>query len=205
MKKKNGKKGISMVVVLWVVTILTVVVAATALMTYSDITSTINLKKRYTTLRAAEAPADYVISFLPEYKDLHTLDSVFLDEDENRVFYEKHNTDTVYAVPLFLSMDSSIIGCLAPPHFIDFEISHSLIVYRPTETAASEEGLLDTLVNPIFTQDGAIFYYRTRGVIEKGTNEQILAYRRIQNASAFSIPTGGGGEGGGGSFGHTMY
>jgi hypothetical protein len=202
-KKANSKKGISMIVVLWVITILTVVVAATALMTYSDITSTINLKKRYTTLRAAEAPADFLISYLPTYKDLHELDLVFLNEDENKVFYENHNTDTVLTVPLYLSIDSSIIGCLAPPRFINFYIDSSLIVYRPSETAAGEDTLRDTLVNPIFAQDGALIQYRTRGVIEKG--DDIVAYRRIQNGSAFSIPTGGAGEGGGGGFGHTMY
>lgn len=201
MKKIKGKKGISMVVVLWVVTVLTVVVAATALMTYSDITSTVNLKKRYTTLRAAEAPADYVISYLPEYKKLHELDTVFLNDDENRVFSEDYGT--VHAVPLFLSVDSSIVGCLALPRFIDFAINPSLIAYRATETGAGEDALSDTLVNPVFTQVGAIIYYRTRGVIEKGDDDRIVAYRRIKNASAFSIPAGG--EGGGGSFGHTMY
>jgi len=195
MKKEKGEKGISMVIVLWVVTILTVVVAATALMTYSDITSAINLKKRYRTLRAAEAPADFVISYLPEYKKLHELDDLFFDEDQNRVFYENSDLDTVFSYPLYLSGDASISGCLALPDFIDFNEDSSLIVSSSTVGPASST---DTnWVNPIFTQDGAVIYYRTRGVIDQSSN--IVAYRRIKNASSFNIPSGGAG------FGHTMY
>ncbi|MBN2543785.1 hypothetical protein JXI42_13070 [bacterium] len=195
MKKTKREKGISMVVVLWVVTILTVVVAATALMTYSDITSAINLKKRYRTLRASEAPGDFVISYLPEYKRLHELDTLFFKGDYNRVFYENSHLDTVFSIPLYLSGDSSIIGCLALPDYIDFNEDSSLIVSSSTVSPTSSS---DTnWVNPVFTQDGAVLYYRTRGVIEQ-TND-IVAYRRIQNASSFNIPSGGAG------FGHTMY
>ena len=101
MKKEKGKKGISMVVVLWVVTILTVLVAATALMTYSDIASAINLRKRYRTLRAAEAPSDFVISYLPEYKRLHELDVLFFACTTNKVFYENNDSSTAFFAPFF--------------------------------------------------------------------------------------------------------
>jgi hypothetical protein len=193
MNTKKGKKGISMVVVLWVVTILTVLVAATALMTYSDITSTINLKKRYTTLRAAEAPSDFVISYLPEYKKLHELDTLFFSTVSNKVFYENNNLDTVFSYPIYLSGDSLIIGCLALPDFIDYNEDSSLIVSAPTVTSIADTNW----VNPVFISTGAVLYYRTRGVLER--NNDIVAYRRIENASAFSIPSGGAG------FGHTMY
>jgi hypothetical protein len=193
MKKEKGKKGISMVVVLWVVTILTVVVAATALMTYSDIASAINLRKRYRTLRAAEAPSDFVISYLPEYKGLHELDTLFFDNTTNKVFYENNDLDTVFSYPLYLSGDSSMLGCLALPDFIDFKEDSSLIVAASTVTGGADT----SRVNPVFTQAGAVLYYRTRGVIER--NNGVVAYRRIENASAFTIPSGGAG------FGHTMY
>ena len=195
MKKEKSKKGISMVVVLWVVTILTVVVAATALMTYSDITSAINLRKRYRTLRAAEAPSDFVISYLPEYKKLHELDTLFFESAYNKIFYENSDMDTVFSYPLYLSGDASIIGCLALPDFIDFNEDSSLIVSGPTVTSAT--GTDTNWVNPVFTQAGAVLYYRTRGVLERSND--IVAYRRIENASAFTIPSGGAG------FGHTMY
>lgn len=195
MQKEKGKEGISMVVVLWVVTILTVVVASTALMTYSDITSAINLKKRYRTLRAAEAPSDFVIAYLPEYKKLHELDTLFFDGDKNRIFYENNYLDTVFSYPLYLSGDASTIGCLALPDFIDYKEDSSLIVAGATVT--SGVGMVTKRVNPVFTQAGAVLYYRTRGVIERSND--IVAYRRIENASSFNIPSGGAG------FGHTMY
>jgi hypothetical protein len=195
MRKEKGKKGISMVVVLWVVTILTVVVAATALMTYSDITSAINLKKRYRTLRAAEAPSDFVISYLPEYKRLHELDTLFFYSTYNYVLYENNYVDTILSYPFYLSVDNSIIGCLALPGFINYHRDSSLIVY--SSTVGPDGGVYTDTVNPRFTQDGAVLYYRTRGVISK--SDDIVAYRRIRNASSFNIPSGGAG------FGHTMY
>jgi hypothetical protein len=195
MKKRKGRKGISMIIVLWVVTILTVVVAATALMTYSDITSAINLKKRYRTLRAAEAPADFAISYLPKYKGLHELDTLFFKSGYNRVFYENNNFDTIFSIPLFLTGDSSIGGCLALPSFIDFKKDSSLIVYA--STVGPDGGVYTDTVNPRVTHDGAVLFYRTRGFITQGNN--IVAYRRIQNASSFTLPSGGAG------FGHTIY
>ena len=45
-KKQDSKKGISMIIVLWIMAILTLLTTATALMTQGDIASTINLIKR---------------------------------------------------------------------------------------------------------------------------------------------------------------
>jgi hypothetical protein len=190
MKEDKREKGISMVVVLWIVTILTVVVAATALMTYSDITSAVNLRKRYRTLRAAEAPGDFIISYLPEYKKLHELDTLF-----NKVFYENQNLDTVFSYPLYLSRDSLTIGYLALPSFMDYSKDSSIIASTPTVTGGTDT----TWANPVFTQDGAVIYYRTRGLMKQ--RNSIVAYRRIENTSAFTVPAGGGGIG----LGHTMY
>jgi hypothetical protein len=65
MKKKSMNKGISMIVVLWIMAILTVLTTATALMTRGDIASTINLIKRKGALQLAETGSDYFISMIP--------------------------------------------------------------------------------------------------------------------------------------------
>jgi hypothetical protein len=64
-KKQNKSKGISMIVVLWVMAILTVLTTATALMTQGDIASTINLIKRKGALQLAESGSDYFIALIP--------------------------------------------------------------------------------------------------------------------------------------------
>ena len=74
-------------------------------------------------------------------------------------------------------------------------LNSSLIVSSST---VGPDNTSDTnWVNPVFTQNGAVIYYRTRGVIDQSND--IVAYRRIKNASSFNIPSGGAG------FGHTMY
>jgi hypothetical protein len=65
MKKRSTNKGISMIVVLWIMAILTVLTIATALMTQGDIASTINLVKRKGALQLAETGSDYFISMIP--------------------------------------------------------------------------------------------------------------------------------------------
>lgn len=62
---KNEKKGISMIIVLWIMAILTVLTTVTALMTQGDIASTINLVKRKAALQLAETGSDYFISMIP--------------------------------------------------------------------------------------------------------------------------------------------
>ncbi len=64
-KKQNAKKGISMIIVLWIMVILTVLTTATALITQGDIASTINLIKRKGALQLAETGSDYFISMIP--------------------------------------------------------------------------------------------------------------------------------------------
>jgi hypothetical protein len=66
MKEKNKNKGISMIVVLWIMTILTVLTTATALMTQGDIASTVNLIKRKGALQLAESGSDYFIALIPD-------------------------------------------------------------------------------------------------------------------------------------------
>ena len=64
-KEHNGKEGISMIIVLWIMAILTVLTTATALITQGDIASTINLVKRKGALQLAETGSDYFISMIP--------------------------------------------------------------------------------------------------------------------------------------------
>lgn len=65
-RKQNMKKGISMIVVLWIMAILTVLTTATALMTQGDVASTINIIKRKGALQLAESGSDYFISLIPD-------------------------------------------------------------------------------------------------------------------------------------------
>ena len=69
-KKQKKNKGISMIVVLWIMVILTVLVTATALMTGGDVASTINLVKRKGALQLAESGSDYFIAFIPDNKKI---------------------------------------------------------------------------------------------------------------------------------------
>ena len=71
-KKQNMKKGISMIVVLWIMAILTVLTTATALMTQGDIASTINIIKRKGALQLAESGSDYFISLIPDNNLINT-------------------------------------------------------------------------------------------------------------------------------------
>jgi hypothetical protein len=64
-KAKNKDKGISMIIVLWIMAILTVLTTVTALMTQGDIASTINLVKRKGALHLADTGSDYFISMIP--------------------------------------------------------------------------------------------------------------------------------------------
>jgi hypothetical protein len=63
--KKIKNKGISMIVVLWIMAILTVLTTATALVTQGDVASTVNLIKRKGALQLAETGSDYFISMIP--------------------------------------------------------------------------------------------------------------------------------------------
>jgi len=70
MNKEHDKdRGISMIIVLWIMTILTILTTATALMTQGDIASTINLIKRKGAFQLAEAGSDYFISMIPRYPE----------------------------------------------------------------------------------------------------------------------------------------
>jgi hypothetical protein len=66
-RKQIANKGISMIVVLWIMAILTVLVSATALMTRGDIASTVNLIKRKGALQLAETGSDYFVSMIPTH------------------------------------------------------------------------------------------------------------------------------------------
>lgn len=157
------KQGISMIIVLWIIAILTVLTTATALMTTSDIASTLNLVKRKRTIKSAETASEFVVSFLPEYKDLSNLVS-------NDTFVG--GGDTTYGHKMYLTPDSSDIGVVTPLPLI-------------RESGTVGEG---GTVNPILTSWALILEYGTRGMIMQGGD--YLAQRRIQAAAAFSVPGG---------------
>ena len=157
------KQGISMIIVLWIIAILTVLTTATALMTTSDIASTLNLVKRKRTIKSAETASEFVVSFLPEYKDLSNLVS-------NDTFMG--GGDTTYGHKMYLTPDSSDIGIVTPLPLI-------------RESGTVGEG---STVNPILTSWALILEYGTRGMIMQGG--EYLAQRRIQAAAAFSVPGG---------------
>jgi hypothetical protein len=82
-RKQITNKGISMIVVLWIMAILTVLVSATALMTRGDIASTINLIKRKGALQLAETGSDYFISMIPTYPAEGGLIEAAVTPDDN--------------------------------------------------------------------------------------------------------------------------
>ena len=157
------KEGVSMIIILWIIAILTVLTTATALMTTSDITSTLNLVKRKRTIKSAETASEFVISFLPEYKDLATLipNDTFMGAG-----------DTSYGHKMFLTPDSSDIGVVTPIPLIQMGGS--------TGEAYS--------ANPILYGWSLVLEYGTRGLIKK--DGEYLARRNIQAAAAFTIPGG---------------
>ena len=160
----KGKNGISMIIILWIITILTVLTTATVLMTTSDITSTLNLVKRKRTIKSAETSSEFVVSFLPEFKDLSTYDTLVTD-----TFVRG---DTTFGHKLYLSPDSTDIGVFGP-----------IPIIRESGTTGAELG-----VNPILTSWALILEYKTRGLIEKGN--EYVAIRRIEAAASFAVPGG---------------
>ncbi len=157
------KQGISMIIVLWIIAILTVLTTATALMTTSDIISTLNLVKRKRTIKSAETASEFVVSLLPEYKDLGTLVA-------NDTFMS--GGDTVYGHKMFLTPDSSDIGVITP-----------LPLIRMGGTTGGATG-----INPILYGWSLVLEYGTRGIIKK--EGDYLALRKIQAAAAFTLPGG---------------
>ncbi|MEO0292709.1 MAG: hypothetical protein ABIN61_00605 [candidate division WOR-3 bacterium] len=80
---EKSKEGISMVIILWIMAILTILTTATALMTKGDIASTLNLIKRKGALQLAENGAEYFIAMIP---DVSLIDSVITSNDSMEVF-----------------------------------------------------------------------------------------------------------------------
>lgn len=95
-KKQKKNKGISMIVVLWIMAILTVLATATALMTQGDISSTINLIKRKGALQLAENGSDYFISLIPD----NSLIMNTIVTNESRPFGSISDTFAVHRVEI---------------------------------------------------------------------------------------------------------
>lgn len=112
-KKENTKKGISMIIVLWIMAILTVLTTATALMTQGDIASTINLIKRKGALQLAETGSDYFISMIPLVPAQTGMIDTMLVKDTLHMPLESGGaTITVHRV--YMSNDSSRSFIIAP-------------------------------------------------------------------------------------------
>lgn len=107
-RNKKANQGISMIVVLWIMAILTVLTTATALMTSGDVASTINLIKRKGALQLAETGSDYLISMIP---DNNMIDSLIVANDSIRM-ESGGSLDSVHIV--YMSSDSSRSFVLAP-------------------------------------------------------------------------------------------
>jgi hypothetical protein len=111
-KKENTKKGISMIIVLWIMAILTVLTTATALMTQGDIASTINLIKRKGALQLAETGSDYFISMIPLVPtQTEMIDTMLIDTI--RIALESGG-DTLKVHRVYMSDDSTRAFVLAP-------------------------------------------------------------------------------------------
>lgn len=115
-KKKNRKKGISMIVVLWIMAILTVLTTATALMTQGDVASTINLIKRKGALQLAETGSDYFVSMIPMFHVPQSMLDTILVKDTAHMTLESGGVgETVHRV--YMNDDSSKSFVIAPvPH-----------------------------------------------------------------------------------------
>lgn len=176
------KEGITMIIILWTVTILTVLTTVTVLMTTSDITSTVNLVSRHRTIKSAESCSEFIISYLPEYKDLgYDIDTVV-----NDTFIEEG--DTIYAHSLCLKQDSSDMCSITSLPIVKTGAS----TYDPTAVSQN--------VNPIFYDNKSLFLeYKTRGLIKK--DDGYIAQRKIGIAATFTYPSAGTA----GGMGHTMY
>lgn len=160
---RKNREGISMIIVLWIITILTVLTTATALLTTSDVTSTLNLVKRKRAIKSAETCSEIVISFLPQYKDVD-----FLPKTDT--FIDTVASDTTYWSKMYLSNDSTDIGA----------ITELPIRKIPGTTTEGE-------VNPVIYEWGAVMRYKTRGLIEK--KDDYVAQRKISAAASFTLPT----------------
>ena len=95
MKKK---KGISMIVVLWIMAILTVLTTATALMTQGDVASTLNLIKRKSALQLAETGSDYFISMIPTVPSEAGIIETNITADETMALESGGDVITVHRV-----------------------------------------------------------------------------------------------------------
>ena len=99
------RKGMSLIMVLWVVVVLVGLLSVTILMTQSDLLSSLNLFRRKRSIKIAESTSEIVISYLPKFRALDTLscnDTII------------SGTDTTYGHKISFSRDSSDIGILSP-------------------------------------------------------------------------------------------
>jgi hypothetical protein len=111
-KRENTKKGISMIIVLWIMAILTVLTTATALMTQGDIASTVNLMKRKGALQLAETGSDYFISMIPLIPaQTGMIDTMLVDTVHMSL---ESGGDTLKVHRVYMNDDSTRVFVIAP-------------------------------------------------------------------------------------------
>ncbi len=181
MKKQNTNKGISMIIVLWIMTILTVLTTATALMTRGDIASTLNLVKRKGALQLAETGSDYYISMIPTVPAEVGILEAAITADETMPLEIESVGDTVTVHRVYMNADNSRSFVIAPvPTNEPYPFSPgggkgSYYVYE-------------------FTSGGLM-----------GKAGEVESPQKVVDVAAGTWSPLGGLSGGGGRRGHTMY
>ncbi len=175
--KQNMQEGISMIVVLWIMAILTVLTTATALMTRGDIASTINLIKRKGALQLAETGSDYFISMIPTVPaEVGILEATVTADD-------------------FMPLESG--GDTVTVHRVDMNSTRSFVV-APVPTNEPYP------FSPGGGKGSYYVYEFTSGGL-MGKAGEVESPQKVVDVAAGTWSPMGGLSGSGGRRGHTMY
>ena len=178
MGRKN-KKGISMIIVLWIMAILTVLTTATALMTRSDIASTLNLIKRKGALQLAENGSDYFISMIPDDNMINTQITA------NDTMSLEGGSDSVAVHRFYMTNDSTRSFVIVPVPMI-YNSALGSNPYGP--------------VSPGGSGTYWVYEYSSGGMM--GRKDEVKSPQKIVDVAAgWWTPL----SASGGAFGHTMY
>jgi hypothetical protein len=175
----ENKKGVSMIIVLWIMAILTVLTTATALMTRSDVASTLNIIKRKGALQIAENGSDYFISMIP---DNSVINSQITADDMMRL---EAAGGSVAVHRVYMNDDSTRSFVLAPVPMI-YNTALGNNPYGPISSGGS----------------GTYYVYEFSSGGLMGRKEDVKSPQKIVDVAAgWWTPL----SASGGAFGHTMY
>jgi len=179
MDNKQGKnKGISMIVVLWIMAILTVLTTATALMTQGDIASTINLIKRKGALQLAETGSDYMIALIPD----NAMITANITADDSMPLGSGSPSQAVHRV--YMNLNDSTKSFVVAPVPMIYNNAFGNNPYGP--------------VSPGGAGSYYVYDFETGGLM--GKKEQVRSPQKIVEVTAgwwFPLSES--------AFGHTMY